>query len=44
MADFSSNYLSKLHRQNLLLRKQQGKAVAYQLRGLSSLASEYKLL
>lgn len=44
MADFSSNYLSKLHRQDLLLRRQQGKAVSYQLRGLSSLAAEYKLL
>lgn len=44
LADFASNYLTKMHKQNLLVRTQQGRAVMYRLRGLSSLASEYGLL
>lgn len=42
--DFSSNFLSKLHRDNLLIRSQAGRSVIYKLRGLSALASEYGLL
>jgi hypothetical protein len=42
--DFSSNYLVKLHRQNLLVRSQAGKAVLYTLRGVAALAHEYGLL
>ena len=33
--DFSSNYLSKLYHQNLLARKQVGRAVNYRLRGIA---------
>lgn len=44
MQELSSNYLSKLHKQHLLARKQEGRAVQYRLRGLSSLASEFGLL
>lgn len=43
MQDFSSNYLSKLHKQHLLQRQQQGKAVLYKLRGIASMAFEFKL-
>jgi hypothetical protein len=43
MQDFSGNYLSKMHRQNLLIRFQQGRAVIYKLRGVAALAAEYKL-
>jgi hypothetical protein len=42
--DFSSNYLARMHRQNLLVRKQAGRAVDYSLRGVASLAAEYRLL
>lgn len=42
--DFSSNYLNKLASQYLLLRKQEGRAVLYELRGLGMLASEFELL
>lgn len=44
MQELSSNYLSKLYKQHLLARKQEGRAVQYRLRGLSSLASEFGLL
>jgi len=44
MQELSSNYLSKLYKQHLLTRKQEGRAVQYSLRGLSSLASEFGLL
>jgi len=44
LQDFSSNYLSRLYRLNLLMRTQEGRSVAYKLRGLSSLAAEYGLL
>lgn len=44
MQDFSSNYLSKLHHQNLLARKQEGKAVNYRLRGVSHIAHACGLL
>ena len=44
IADFSTNYLRKLLDQNLLLKIQQGRNVIYKLRGLASLAAEYKLL
>ncbi|MEO8862403.1 MAG: hypothetical protein ABI358_13320, partial [Ginsengibacter sp.] len=42
--DFSSNFLNKLASQNLLLRKQEGRAVIYELRGLALLASNFDLL
>jgi hypothetical protein len=44
MQDFSSNYLSKLYRQNLLVRQQEGKAVNYRLRGVAQLAYQFGLL
>jgi hypothetical protein len=44
MQELSSNYLSKLYTQHLLNRKQEGRAVLYSLRGISSLASEFGLL
>jgi len=44
MQDFSSNYLNKMHKQHLLLRKQEGRAVLYRLRGISLLAKEFGLL
>lgn len=44
MQDFSSNYLSKYAKQNLLLRKQEGRAVIYELRGLAFLAKHFTLL
>lgn len=44
MQDFSSNYLTKLHRQNLLTRKQEGRAVNYRLRGIAQLSHTFGLL
>ncbi len=44
MQDFSSNYLTKLHGQNLLTRKQEGRAVNYQLRGIARLSHAFGLL
>jgi Cdc6-like AAA superfamily ATPase len=44
MQDFSSNYLNRLANQGLLLRKQEGRAVLFELRGLSLLANEYNFL
>lgn len=44
MQDFSSNYLTKLHDQNLLTRKQEGRAVNYQLRGVAQLSHAFGLL
>jgi len=44
MQDFSSNYLSKLHRQNLLTRKQEGRAVNYRLRGIAQLSHSFGIL
>ncbi len=44
MQDFSANYLLRLHKLNLLVRTQEGRSVAYRLRGLSSLAAEYGIL
>lgn len=41
---FSSQYLTKLHKQNLLSREQQGQAVLYSLSGLSLLAHSYSLI
>lgn len=42
--DFSSNYLSKLRKQHLLQRQQEGRAVLYKLRGIAAMADEFKLL
>jgi len=44
MQDFSSNYLTKLHDQNLLTRKQEGRAVNYRLRGIAQLSHSFALL
>lgn len=44
MQDFSSNYLGRLAEQGLLVRRQEGRAVIYELRGLSLLAKQYGLL
>lgn len=44
MQDFSSNYLTKLHDQSLLTRKQEGRAVTYRLRGVAQLCHAFGLL
>ena len=44
MQDFSSNYLTKMYHQNLLLREQEGRAVNYRLRGIAQLCFDYGLL
>ena len=43
MQDFSSNYLSKLYGQNLLVRQQEGRAVNYRLRGIAQLSYTFGL-
>ncbi|MFA6468224.1 MAG: hypothetical protein WCW35_04940 [Bacteroidota bacterium] len=43
MQDFSGNYLSKLYRQHLLIRQQEGRSVYYKVAGISSLAAEFNL-
>jgi len=43
MQDFSSNYLTKMWHQKLLIREQEGRAVYYRLRGPSKLAHELGL-
>ncbi len=43
MQDFSSNYLTKLHNQKLLTRKQEGRAVTYRLRGIAQLCYTFGL-
>ncbi|WP_431637906.1 hypothetical protein ACQVBX_08485 [Dyella sp. KULCS107] len=42
--DFSSNYLTRLQAAGLLVRKQEGRAAIYRLRGLSVLANRFGLL
>lgn len=44
MQGFMKNYLSKLHEQYLLQRRQEGKTVTYELRGISVFTLEYGLL
>lgn len=44
MQDFSSNYLTKLYNQNLLVRQQEGRAVNYRLRGIAQLSHTFGLL
>lgn len=44
MQDFSSNYLSKLYNQNLLVRRQKGRTVNYHLRGIAQLSYTFGLL
>jgi len=44
MQDFSSNYLTKMYHQNLLIREQEGRAVNYRLRGIAQLCYSYGLL
>jgi Cdc6-like AAA superfamily ATPase len=44
MQDFSSNYLTKLYHQNLLIRQQEGRTVNYRLRGIAQLSHKFGLL
>lgn len=44
MQNFTTNYLIKMNEQQLLLRRQEGKSVTYELRGISVFAKEYNLL
>ena len=44
MQKLSKNYLTKLNEQNLLLRRQEGKLLTYELRGISVFALEYGIL
>lgn len=44
MQDFSSNYLSKLYNQKLLVRRQKGRAVNYHLRGIALLSYTFGFL
>ena len=41
---FYSKFVSKLHIQNLLSKRQQGAAVYYQLRGIAALACKFDLV
>jgi Cdc6-like AAA superfamily ATPase len=43
MQDFSSNYLTKMFKSNLLNRRQAGRAVYYSLRGFAALAHEFDI-
>jgi Cdc6-like AAA superfamily ATPase len=42
--EFETNYIDKLHMQNLLERRQQGEADCYRLRGIALLAHEFGLV
>jgi hypothetical protein len=42
--NFTQNFLSKMADQNLLLKRQEGKTITYELRGVAALALEYNLL
>ncbi|OFX59010.1 MAG: hypothetical protein A2046_16380 [Bacteroidetes bacterium GWA2_30_7] len=44
MQRFTNNFLTKLHSQQLLFRRQEGTAVTYELRGISVFAQEFELL
>jgi|GEM_PF-2112655 len=44
MQDFSINYLTKFTNQNLLLRRQEGKLITYELRGIAFLALEFGVI
>ncbi|WP_291065100.1 AAA family ATPase [Empedobacter sp. UBA4754] len=44
LQDFSSNYLTRFASQNLLLRRQEGKVVTYELRGIAFLALEFEII
>jgi hypothetical protein len=44
MQEFTKNYLSKLNDQYLLFRRQKGKVITYELRGISVFALEFGLL
>lgn len=41
---FTSNYLTKFHEQYLLQKRQEGKVLTYELRGIAVFALEYELL
>lgn len=42
--EFTNNFLTKFNKQNLLLRRQEGSIVTYELRGISVFALEYGFL
>lgn len=44
MQEFTKKYLTKLNDQYLLLRRQKGKIITYELRGISVFALEFELL
>jgi len=44
MQEFSTKYLVKLSGQNLLLRRQEGKIITYELRGIAYLALDFDLI
>lgn len=41
--DFSSSYLSKLYKQHLLAKRQEGRRVHYSLRGIAAIAGKFDL-
>lgn len=44
LQQFTTTYLIKLNDQNLLLKRQEGKVVTYELRGIASLSLEFELI
>jgi hypothetical protein len=44
MQKFTENFLTKLNKQQILLRRQEGKSITYELRGISVFALEFGLL
>lgn len=44
MQEFSITYLTKFTQQNLLLKRQEGKVVTYELRGIAFLALEFAII
>lgn len=44
LQEFSINYLTRFTQQNLLLKRQEGKIVTYELRGIAFLALEFSII
>lgn len=44
LQEFSFNYLTRFTQQNLLLKRQEGKIVTYELRGIAFLALEFRII
>ena len=44
LQEFSLNYLTKFSQQNLLFKRQEGKVVTYELRGIAFLALEFEVI